>query len=231
MIKLYGITGSGSLAIVTFVIIFLDCCNDGDREEYEEEAIYRILQIKEEKDRKADKRRTRRVIIKKEEPPKPTVTQHPRPQQVHKNPPPATHHHHHYPQPSHIHHIHAHTSSFYHHPHTHSSYHYPYGSHHHHHQHYRRHHSDVGVDTSDRLETILKSKGTIHKSMRDAQTEPKREDVEHGTQTSRVNFDDKANNISEIGVSKLTRSPLPTLNESTEQQDQDFTITQAVSET
>ena len=230
VIKLYGITGSGSLAVVAFVIIFLDCCNDGDRDDHEEEAIYRILQFKEKKDEKAVKRQHRRVIIKKEEP---SVGQPQRSQSLPKSLPPAHHHHHHYPQPSHIHHIHAHTSGFYHHPHSFSHYRYPYDAHHHHH--HRHHQSDVGVDTSDRLETILKSKGTIRKPMRNAQTAPKTEDIEHGTQTSTTDFDGKSNNTLEIAkeipAPEKTANPLPTLKEkSIEQPEKDFPITRTISE-
>ena len=221
---MYGISGSGSLAIITFGIIFLDCCNDGDRDDYEEEVIYRVLQIKDTRDNELARRQNRRMTTRGQEKRKLPIAQHQRSQQVPKSPPPPPtchHHHHHYPQPHHVHHIHSHSPHSHHSPYMCSG---CYDSHTLKHHRYNR--IDVAVDTSDGFEPISNSKTSIQKSTRDAK---------HETQTSTMEINDIPDNVTDIvhetKTLKASRSLLPTLKQSMEQQDKDIAISQVVADT
>jgi hypothetical protein len=133
------------------------------------------------RDKELARRRKRRIAKKKVKKSKAFVTQHHRPQQTPVDPYPYHHHHYPQPQPQHIHHIHTHPPTSYDQSNT-----CPVcqdlqapkiG---------RRNLTDVGVDTSDKFESVLRSKTTILESTRDAQTEPKLSDAERETQTDRT---------------------------------------------
>ncbi|UJR23858.1 hypothetical protein I4U23_026833 [Adineta vaga] len=97
VIKIYGICGASCLIIVAFVIICLDCCNDGNRRAREEMAQYAMLQEREEKQRALALRRARRATIEnKDEKPKPFLIQHQGTQPVAKEPEVRSNHPHHY---------------------------------------------------------------------------------------------------------------------------------------
>ncbi|CAF1033343.1 unnamed protein product [Adineta ricciae] len=46
-LKLFGIVGAGMLALITFIIVFVDCWIDGTRLYLEEAVVYRVFQVKE----------------------------------------------------------------------------------------------------------------------------------------------------------------------------------------
>lgn len=234
--KFYGICGSGALAIVTFVIVFLDCCNDGSRKDHEQEVLYNTLKEKEAKEKALALRRSRRIAEGKEEKPKPFTIHHQRPPKVSSTPsppppPPPLHHHHH-----------AHFPAF---PPT--AYHHPFVCpvcHDLHASGNARHNlNDIGVDTSDKFAPVLRKNQVVHKSTRDAQTEPKLWDAERGTQTDRnegtqtsaMELSGMPSNITQIihetTILKAPRSLISTLKKSMEQQDKDIAITHAVTDT
>lgn len=236
VIKLYGICGSGALAIVTFVIIFLDCCNDSSRKQHEQEVLYRTLQEREQKKKEIALRHKRRIAEGKEAKPKPFIIQHQRSQKVEKErtpplPPPPHHHHHHihpplFPPPTSYHHpfvcpichdLHASGNA-------------------------RHNLNDIAVDTSDKFAPAPKKNRIVHKSTRDAQTEPKLWDSERGTQTDRtegtqtsaMELSGMPSNITQIihetTILKAPRSLIGTLKKSMAQQDKDIAINHAVTD-
>jgi hypothetical protein len=233
VLKLYGICGSGALAIVTFVIIFLDCCNDGSKKDHEAETLYRVYQAKEAKEKAIAMRRSRRIAEGKEEKPKPFIIQHQRQQKVSPEPSPEPHHHHH-PHP----HVHLPPPTAYHHPFVCPICHDLHAS-----GNARHNLADVGVDTSDKFAPVSKSKKTIHKSTRDVQTEPKLWDAERGTQTDRtegtqtsaMELSGLPSNITQIihetTILKAPRSLLNTLKKSMAQQDKDIAMNRAMPDT
>lgn len=225
MIKLYGIAGSGTLTIITFIIIFLDCCNDSGRKDQEQEALYLAMKEKEEKERELAARRARRIAEGKEEPPKPFVIQHQRPliepsPSPTPTPSPPPHHHHHivFPPPTTYHHpfvcpichdLHASGNA-------------------------RHNLADVSVDTSDKLLETKKKKSnkTVLKSTRDAQTElwdmdqGTQTDRNEGTQTSAMELSGMPSNITQVihetTIIKAPRSLLPALKKSMAEQDREL---------
>ncbi len=237
MIKLYGICGSGGLAIVTFVIIFLDCCNDSNEKDHEQEILYRTLQEKEAREKAIALRRNRRIAEGKEEKPKPFIIQYHRPQKVAEEPPPPPplppHHHHHH----HLAHLSAFPPTAYHHPFVCPICHDLHAS-----GNARHNLNDVAVDTSDKFAPVLKKNKVVHKSTRDVQTEPKLWDSERGTQTDRTEGTQTStmeltglpSNITQIihetTILKAPRSLISTLKKSMEQQDKDIAITHAVTD-
>ncbi|CAF0799212.1 unnamed protein product [Adineta ricciae] len=46
-LKLFGIVGAGMLALIAFIIVFIDCWIDGTRLYLEEAVVYRVFQVKE----------------------------------------------------------------------------------------------------------------------------------------------------------------------------------------
>ncbi len=240
MIKLYGICGGGVLAFLTFLIIFLDCFNDGNRKEHEELVTYRILQAKKAKQKALFMRRSQRTAESKKERPKPFIIQHQGIQIPSNNSHPHPHHnhnhnhHHHHSRyghrrsPHHTHYIHAHSST-----HHHRSIVYPTS----HDLHSTRHNLiDVGVNTADKYVPISKSKMPIHVSTHDTQTNPEFWDIERGTQTARTEGTQTSamelnripGNVTEIihetTILKAPRELLGTLKESMAQQDRDMAI-------
>lgn len=103
--------------------------------------------------------------------------------------------------------------------------------------------SDAAVDTNDKLFPVSKSKKVIHKSTRDAQTEPKFWDAECGTQTDRnegtqtspLELSGMPSNVTHIihetTILKAPRSLINTLKSSMAQQDKDIAINRAVADT
>jgi hypothetical protein len=194
--------------------------------------------MKEAKEKDVANRRKRRIAEGKEEKPKPFIIQHQRPQQVSVEP---LHH------PTPIHHSHAHHVHHIHAPHPPTAYHHPFVCpicHDLHASGNARHNlADVGVDTSDKFQPVLKSNKIVHKSTRDAQTEPKFWDAERGTQTDRnegtqtstMELSGMPSNITEIihetTILKAPRHLLPTLKKSLAQQDKDMAINRAVTDT
>lgn len=231
IIKLYGIAGSGALAITAFCIIFLDCCNNLAKTDHEEEALYLAMKAKEEKERELAARRTRRIEEGKEEVPKPFLIQHQRPPTVQSEPTPTptpVHHHHHPP-----------TGPL-------TSYHHPFVCpicHDLHASGNARHHlTDVGVDTSDKLLAQPKKTRTAFKSTRDMQTDPQAFDAEQGTQTDRaagtqtnsMELSGIPSNVTQIihetTILKAPRSLIATLRKSMAQQDKQIAVSRAVSD-
>jgi hypothetical protein len=235
VIKLYGIGGSGALAIVTFVIIFLDCCNDSSQKDHEEEILYKSIEEREARNRAMAARRNRRIAEGKEAKPKPFVIQHLRPDKGAEKPPTPP------PLVMHNHHHHAHLAAF---PPT--AYHHPFVCpicHDLHASGNARHNlNDVAVDTSDKFAPVMKTNQVVHKSTRDAQTEPKLWDSERGTQTDRtegtqtstMELSGMPSNVTQIihetTILKAPRSLINTLKKSMEQQDRDIAITHAVAD-
>ena len=224
VIKLYGIAGAGTLTVITFIIIFLDCCNDGGRKDHEQEALYLAMKEKEERERIFAARRARRIAEGKEEAPKPFIIQHQRPisePTPSPSPPPTPPHHHHhlvFPPPSTYHHpfvcpvchdLHASGNA-------------------------RHNLADVAVDTSDKLLDMKKKKNnqTVFKSTRDAQTDlwdteqATQTDRNEGTQTSAMELSGMPNNISQVihetTIIKAPRSLLPTLRKTMAEQDKEL---------
>ncbi|CAF0972710.1 unnamed protein product [Rotaria sp. Silwood1] len=238
-IKLYGISGAGTLAIITFIIVFLDCCNDGNKKSHEQEALYRIIKEKEAREKAFVLRRSRRIAEGKEEKPKPFIIQHQRPKNVANSSHPQPHPHPYYHlNPHHTHHFQAFPPTSYHHPFVCPVCHDLHAS-----GNARHNISDVGVDTSDKFDPVAKSKKVIHKSTRDAQTEPKLWDTERGTQTDRVEgtqtsameLSGMPSNVTQIihetTILKAPRSLINTLKTSMAQQDKDIAINRAVTDT
>jgi hypothetical protein len=236
VIKLYGICGGGVLALITFLIIFLDCFNDGNRKEHEELVTYRILQAKKAKQKALFMRRSQRTAESKGERPKPFIIQHQGIQIAsnNSNPQPHHHHHHHHSRyghhhsPHHTHYIPAHSST-----HHHRSIVYPTS----HDLHSTRHNLiNVGVNTLDKFVPISKSKAPIRLSTHDTQTNPELWDIERGTQTARTEGTQTStkelngipSNVTEIihekTILKAPRELLGTLKESMAQQERDMTI-------
>jgi hypothetical protein len=163
--------------------------------------------------------------------PKPVVAQHQRPQQAPVEPHPHPYRHQHYTHPQQIHHIYTQPPISYHDPYACSICHKLHAS-----RFTRYNRFDVGVDTSDRLETIAQSKRLVHKSTHDVQTDPKLWDVEHGTQTDRVEgtqtpvaeLNSIPKNVTEVihetTILKPPRHILPTLKKPTEQQDKELAL-------
>ena len=213
VIKLYGIAGAGTLTLITFIIIFLDCCNNGGRKDHEQEALYLAMKEKEERERELAARRARRIAEGKEEAPKPFVIEHQRPPtepspSPSPTPTPPPHYHHHlvFPPPTMYHHpfvcpvchdLHASGNA-------------------------RHNLADVAVDTSDKLLDAKKKKSnqTVLKSTRDAQTDlydaeqGTQTDRNEGTQTSAMELSGMPSNISQVihetTIIKAPRSILPT---------------------
>jgi hypothetical protein len=192
--------------------------------------------MKDAKEKELKTRRNRRIAEGKEKKPKPFVIQHQRPQPVSAEPHPHPPSH---PHPHHFHHVHAHPPP--------TSYHHPFVCpvcHDLHASGNARHNlAEIGVDTSDKFEPVSKNKKTVHKSTRDAQTEPKLWDAERGTQTDRtegtqtstMELSGMPSNITEIihetTILKAPRHLLPTLKKSMAQQDKDMAINRAVTDT
>ncbi|CAF2457882.1 unnamed protein product [Rotaria sp. Silwood2] len=235
VIKLYGISGAGTLAVITFVIIFLDCCNDGNKKSREQEALYKILQEKEAREKAFALRRSRRIAEGKEKKPKPFIIQHQQPRNVTNNSHPHPYYH---VNPHHNHHVQPFPPTSYHHPFVCPVCHDLHAS-----GNARHNISDVGVDTSDKFDPVAKSKKVIHKSTRDAQTQPKLWDTERGTQTDRtegtqtstMELSGMPSNITQIihetTILKAPRSLISTLKTSMAQQDKDIAINRAVTDT
>ncbi|CAF0757441.1 unnamed protein product [Rotaria sordida] len=235
VVKLYGISGAGTLAIITFIIVFLDCCNDGNKKAREQEATYRILQEKEAREKAFAIRRSRRIAEGKEEKPKPFIIQHHRPPNVTSSSHPHPYYH---LNPHHTHHLPQFPSTSYHHPFVCPICHDLHAS-----GNARHNLSDIGVDTSDKFDPVAKSKKVIHKSTRDAQTEPKLWDTERGTQTDRtegtqtstMELSGMPSNVTQIihetTILKAPRNLISTLKTSMAQQDKDIAINRAVTDT
>jgi hypothetical protein len=235
VIKLYGITGAGTLAIVTFIIVFLDCCNDGSREDFEEETVYRILQVNESKENALATQHKPRIAEGKEEKSRPFIIQHQRPPISSNSHPHPYHHHypHYYPDPVQHNHVHPPTS-------YHDSFVCPICHDLHAPQNARHTFTDIAVDTSDKFQPVSKNKKAVHKSTRDAQTHPRMWDSERGTQTDRtagtqtstMELSGIPSNITEIihetTILKAPRGLLATLRKSMVQQDKDIAINRAV---
>lgn len=198
--------------------------------------LYLALQEREQKKKEIALRRKRRIAEGKEEKPKPFVIQHQRIQKVERElsppPPPIPHHHHHihppmFPPPTSYHHpfvcpichdLHASGNA-------------------------RHNFNDIGVDTSDKFAPAPKNNRIIHKSTRDAQTEPKLWDSERGTQTDRnegtqtsaMELSGMPSNVTQIihetTILKAPRSLIGTLKKSMVQQDKDIAINHAVTNT
>ena len=228
MIKLYGITGAGSLAIITFVIIFLDCCNDGDREDHEEEAIYRILQVKEKKDKELIRKRKRLRAAKKAEKVNVEVTTRHQHSPVKHYTPAPTCHHYHYPAPHHVHHIHTHSTP------TYRPQYYCQACHNSHAPNpYRPHKADAAVDTSDKIfDLMLKANRSVSKATHDVQTDSSLFKFTNELQADRketkqlspvVEIQTPQRSLSdssrETTLSKGSRNLLPPLHETPEQLD------------
>ncbi len=223
MIKLYGICGGGTLALLTFAIIFLDCCNDRSQKDHEEEAKYRILAAKEAKEKAMALRRNRRIAEGKEQKPKPIVIPHQRPQKI--SPEPDHHH------SNHVHHLYTYPPTPYHHPFVCPICHDLHAS-----GNARHNFIDIAVDTSDKFAPVSKKTKTINKSTRDAQTEPKLWDAERGTQTDRtegtqtssMELNGMPSNVTQIihetTIFKAPRNLLSTIKKSMAQQDKDISI-------
>ncbi|CAF2104176.1 unnamed protein product [Rotaria magnacalcarata] len=243
IIKLYGIAGSAALAIVTFIIVFIDCCNDGNNKDHEQEALYRMLEAKEAREREFALRRSRRIEEGKEAKPKPIIIPHQQPKNVTSNsldphPHPYYHAHPHHTHPHQTHHMPLFPPTAYHHPFVCPVCHDLHAS-----GNARHNITDVGVDTSDKFAPVNKSKRIIHKSTRDAQTEPKLWDAERGTQTDRtegtqtstMELSGMPSNITQIihetTILKAPRSLLSTLKNSMAQQDKDMAINRAINDT
>lgn len=235
VLKLYGISGSGALAIVTFVIVFLDCCNDSNRKDHEQEILYQTLKAKEAKEREMLERRKRRIAEGKEAKPKPFIIQHQRLQRVATTPPrppPPSHHHHH------AHHFPGFPHNGYHHPFVCPICHDLHAS-----GNARHNLADIGVDTSDKFAPVPKKNKTIQKSTRDAQTEPRLFDADRatqtdrteGTQTSTMELSGMPSNVTQIihetTILKAPRSLIGTLKKSMMEQDKDIAITHSVTDT
>lgn len=229
--KLYGIAGSATLAIVTFVIIFLDCCNNNSQKDHEQEVLYNTMKEREEKEKELAVRRQRRIAEGLEEKPKPFLIQHQRQEKTPIPPTPSPPHHHH--------HHHAHLPFF-----GNPAYHHPFVCpicHDLHASGNARHNlTDVGVDTSDKFAPVAKKNQVVHKSTRDAQTEPKLWDAERGTQTDRtegtqtstMELTGMPSNVTQIihetTILKAPRSLINTLKKSMEEQDKEMVINHAV---
>lgn len=229
VVKLYGIAGSGTLAIVTFVIIFLDCCNNNSQKDHEQEVLYNTMKEREEKEKEMALRRKRRIAEGLEEKPKPFLIQHQRQEKTPLPPtpsPPHHHHHHHLPFVGH---------PAYHHPFVCPICHDLHAS-----GNARHNLTDVGVDTSDKFAPVAKKNQVVHKSTRDAQTEPKLWDAERGTQTDRtegtqtstMELTGMPSNVTQIihetTILKAPRSLINTLKKSMEEQDKEMVVHHAV---
>ena len=198
-----------------------------------------MLKEKEAKERALAMRRKRRIAEGLEEKPKPFIVQHQRSSNVsrsaHLDPHPHPYHHVH---PHHSHHAHLLPPSSYHHPFVCPICHDLHAS-----GNARHNLTDIGVDTSDKFAPISKSKKIVHKSTRDAQTEPKFWDAEcgtqtdrtEGTQTSAMELSGMPSNVTQIihetTILKAPRSLLSTLKSSMAQQDKDMAINRAVTDT
>ena len=231
VIKLYGIAGSGALAIVAFCIIFLDCCNNLGKIDHEQEALYMAYKEKEEKEQELAMRRTQRIKEGKDEAPKPFLIQHQRPPSIEtKSPTPTP------PPPAHHHHIPFPPPTTYHHPFVCPICHDLHAS-----GNARHHLTDVGVDTSDKLLAAPKKKVVI-KSTRDVQTDPQVVDAEQGTQTDRnagtqttsMELSGMPSNITQIihetTILKAPRNLIATLKKSMAEQDKKQAMTRAVTD-
>lgn len=200
--------------------------------------LYLALQEKEQKKKEIALRRKRRIAEGKEEKPKPFIIQHQRIQKVERElsppPPPIPHPHHH-------HHIHPPLfppPTSYHHPFVCPICHDLHAS-----GNARHNFNDIGVDTSDKFAPAPKKNRIIHKSTRDAQTEPKLWDSERGTQTDRnegtqtsaMELSGMPSNVTQIihetTILKAPRSLIGTLKRSMAQQDKDIAINHAVTNT
>ncbi len=177
-------------------------------------------------------RRSRRIAQGKEEKPKAFTIQHQRPQKVSEEPHPHPYHHNHHHHPL------AHPPTAYHHPFVCPICHDLHAS-----GNARHNLADVAVDTSDKFAPVLKKNTVVHKSTRDAQTEPKLWDAERGTQTDRtegtqtstMELSGMPSNVTQIihetTILKAPRSLISTLKRSMAQQDKDIAITHAVTDT
>lgn len=236
MIKIYGISGGGLLTIITFVIIFLDCCNNSNsQKDHEQEALYRAFQEKEERERALAIRQNRRIAEGKEAPLKPFNIEHHRPIETPSESARST------PEslpPPHVHHIHMPAPTSYHHPFVCPVCHDLHAS-----GNARHNLTDASVDTSDKFLVTLKKNKTVFKSTRDAQTEPKLWDAEQGTQTDRnegtqtsaMELSGMPSNVTQVihetTIIKAPRSLLSTLKISMANQDRETAVNRAVTDT
>jgi hypothetical protein len=177
-------------------------------------------------------RRSRRIAEGKEEKPKLLVIQHQRSQTI--TPESDPHHHHH---PHNVHHFYTYPPTAYHHPFVCPTCHDLHAS-----GNARHNFIDVAVDTSDKFAPVVRRTKTIHKSTRDAQTEPKIWDTERGTQTDRTESTQTSamglsglpSNITQIihetTILKVPRNLLSTLKKSMAQQDKDIAIHRTVTD-
>lgn len=244
VVKLYGISASSCLAVITFVIVFLDCCYDGRLTDYEEETLYKMLidnaaRNKSAKRRRRRRRRQRQLALEKAGVGMPLglayqrampifgVQPHPHPYQ-HRTP------HHRFVHHIHPHHIHGEQEQYVcricHESHTST--------------HNGHNLSDVAVDTSDKFEPLAKRRRTtaILKSNTEAQTVPTTVDTHHGTQTDRAEGTQTStaeisgipNNITEIihetTILKAPRGLLATLRQSMAQQEKEMAINAAITD-
>ena len=236
--KLYGISAASCLAVLTFAIVFLDCCYDGRLTDHEEETLFRMLldnAVKQKKSRRRRRRRHRQelqMILEKataiqQQRVMPTVAPHPHPYQ-HRTP------HHQF-----VHHIH---------PHLHHAHQEQFVCRICHDSHTSTHNghslSDVAVDTSDKFEPLSKRRRTtaVQKASSEVQTVPTTVDAHHSTQTDRVEGTQTSsmelsgipNNITEIihetTILKAPRGLLATLKKSLIQQEKEMAITAAVTD-
>jgi hypothetical protein len=245
VVKLYGISASSCLAVITFVIVFLDCCYDGRLTDYEEETLYKMLIDNAARNKSAKRRRRRRRRERLETLEKAGVAGMPLGLQYQRGMPvfAAQSHPHPYqhrtPHHRFVHHVHPH--------------------HHHgpqdqyvcricHESHTSTHNghnlSDVAVDTSDKFEPLAKRRRTtaIQKSNTEAQTVPTTIDTNHGTQTDRAEGTQTSttelsgipSNITEIihetTILKAPRGLLATLRKSMAQQEKEMAINAAITD-
>lgn len=241
---MYGITGASCLAVITFLIVFLDCCYDGRLTDYEEERVYKVLLEKESLRERQIRRRKRRkmlMMMKKRAKELQLNSQNAHLPGFASVP---------YPRP----HAHPYTHS---HPHS-----------HHHHVHYlqptraynaqffcpichkshastetRHNVADIAVDTSDKFQPISKGKRSVVPTVTtEVQTAPVVVDVENGTQTNRAEATQTAgkelsgipSNVTEIihetTILKAPRSLIATLKKTMEEQDKQRAINSAVTD-
>ncbi|CAF1281289.1 unnamed protein product [Adineta steineri] len=153
IIKLYGIIGAGVLALITFIIIFVDCWIDGTRLYLEEAVVYRVFQVKESDADAINSSNIRQKVNDGGQPQSLTLQQTSANHASHlySYPPPYAY----YP---HLHHQHSHISHHHDHGHNHEHHH----SHDHGHDHDHEHSHEHGRSHRRHYRTYLPGSHRSH---------------------------------------------------------------------